>query len=307
MKKSLIFGINGQDGHYLGRLLLEKGHEVLGAGRGQPCGIGGYIACDISDQGAVSSVIAKALPDEIYNLAGISSPIANEKEPKLAYAVNVKGVENIISAISSHCPSARLFQASTGYIFSPGPDRKTERSALGPSGAYGKQKLEAHLLVADARKGGMFAANGILFNHESPLRSADFVTRKVTQAAAAFKQGRRTSQLPMGGLDSVRDWGFAGDYVEAMRLMLQSGAPKDYVISTGIGHSVADLCGIAFGHVGLDYGKYVSVESGIVPQTTPSVLVGDPSLIRKDLNWSAKMPFEELVRMMVDHDLSQGA
>jgi GDPmannose 4,6-dehydratase len=202
------------------------------------------------------------------------------------------------------CPKARLFQASSGYIFSQGAGNKTESSPFGPSGVYGKHKLEAHLMVSAARDDGLFAASGILFNHESPMRGAEFVTRKVAIAAAEFKLGLRSVPLKLGNLDSVRDWGFAGDYVQGMRLMLQADAPKDYVISTGVGHTVADLCREAFGYVGLDYKDHVEIESAASGNHGPSILVGDPSLIKKDLNWSAKMQFSELVQMMVEHDLS---
>jgi GDPmannose 4,6-dehydratase len=307
MGKSLIFGINGQDGHYLGPLLESKGQVVFGAGRRRNSAHTNHFECDISDKASVGAVLARVRPDEIYNLAGISSPVENEAHPGLAYNVNVKGVGNIISAMGEHCPDARLLQASSGYIFSPGAERKSEQSKFGPTGAYGKHKLEAHMLVCDARKRGLFAANGILFNHESPMRSPEFVTRKVTQAAAEFKQGRRTSALPMGDLEAVRDWGFAGDYVEAMQLMLAAPLPKDYVIATGKGHSVAQLCEEAFSRVGLDYKHHIFQDKALVRKDGPDTLVGDPSLIRKDLNWFAKMPFREMVRMMVDHDLSQGA
>ncbi|MFA6214466.1 MAG: GDP-mannose 4,6-dehydratase [Candidatus Micrarchaeia archaeon] len=309
MKKSLIFGVSGQDGYYLGRLLLAKGHDVVGASRAPACPACdfAYAQCDVSKKDEVARLVSKTLPGEIYNLAGASSPSAIEKDPGRSYEINVKGAANIISAAEAICPSPRVFQASSGYIFSEGPGLKSESSRFGPTSVYGRQKLEAHSMVADARKSGLFAANGILFNHESPLRGTEFVTRKVTKAAAEFKLKLRSSPLRLGSLDSVRDWGFAGDYVDAMRLMLGAGKPKDYVISTGIGHTVSDLCKAAFDRVGLDYEKHVSADSSPVPQTGPSVLIGDPSLIRKDLKWSAKTSFEELVKMMVDYDLSAGA
>ncbi len=309
MAKSLIMGSSGQDGHYLAKLLLGKGREVFGAGRAEKGNGSGieYSACDITDKGQVRALVESLAPDEIYNLAGISSPQMNEASPALAFAVNATGVENLLSAISECSPESRLFQASTGYIFKSGPGIKRENSPLGPDSEYGKSKLAAHAAVASAREGGLFCANGILFNHESPLRGTGFVTRKITKAAADFKKGIRREPLALGSMGAVRDWGFAGDYVEAMWLMMQAGKPKDYIIATGAGHTVEDICRIAFGHVGLDYRNHISQDRSLLRKTGPSALVGDPSLIRNDLNWSAKTSFEELVKMMVDFDLSEGA
>jgi GDPmannose 4,6-dehydratase len=307
MVKSLIMGVNGQDGHYLSKLLLGKGHKIIGAGRAKKSHGFEYAVCDITHKGQVRHLVEAVAPDEIYNLAGVSSPAICENNPGLAFSVNVNGVENLLSAISECCPKSRLFQASTGYIFKSSQAIKNEGSQIGPDGAYGKNKLLAHQKVAEARATGLFAVNGVLFNHESPLRGTEFVTRKITKAAAELRRGLRSEPLRLGNMDAIRDWGFAGDYAEAMRLMLQASEPKDYIIATGEGHTVTDICKVAFGHLGMDYHDHITIDQSLVRKTGPNVLVGDPSLIRNDLNWSAKTSFKELVEMMVDFDLGEGA
>ena len=304
-KTALIFGANGQDGSYLSEFLASKGYVVVGAGLKSASPGFEYQICDVADGKRVDSLVSEVQPDETYNLAGMAVPRLCEEQPALAHSVNVQGTKNVISAIESHARHCRLFNASTAYIFSPGMGRKNEGSEFGPTGVYGKTKLLAHIAAAEARKRGIFSANGILFNHESPLRPPEYVTRKVTLAAAEFKKGLRTEPLGLGSLSAVRDWGFAGDYVKAMWLMLQAQEPKDYVIATGVGHSVAEWCEAAFGYVGLDYTKHVAFNDD-AEKAGGDVLVGDPSLIKRDLNWSADTPFEKLVGMMVEADLHQG-
>jgi len=308
-KKALIFGVGGQDGHYLSKLLLGKGCEVAGCGvRPAKAPDGGleYHVCDITDAAQVESLVSKVAPDEAYNLAGISSPSLNERDLALSYAVNAQGAKNVIAALQKHAPSCRFFQSSTAYIFAPSSSPHGEKDLLGPTGAYGKSKLEAHLATTNARKSGLYAANGILFNHESPLRPVGFVTRKITAAAAEFRLGKRIAPLELGNVNAVRDWGFAGDYVKAMWLMLQQNEPKDYVIATGAGHTVLDFCNVAFSHVGLDYKAHTTIQQSLMRKNEVDVLVGDPSSIRRDLKWSANTTFAELVAMMVDADLKEG-
>ena len=306
VKKAIIFGAGGQDGHYLNRLLGQKGYRVLGTGAGGQAGesAGEYQKCDITSREQVEKVVSGFLPDEAYNLAAVSSPKIAEEAPALAHAVNVDGVENLIGAIERHCPKCRIFHASSGYIFAPSADAKNEKSPFGASGEYAKTKLQAHFLVAQARKRGMFAANGILFNHESPLRGEEFVTRKVTHAAAQFKLGMRKERLLMGDLDSVRDWGFAGDYVEAMWMMLQAKKPADYVIATGEAHSVREFCEVAFSRLGMDYGKFVGTYPALLRPKGINRLVGDITLIKKELGWMPKTSFAQLVEMMVGADIA---
>ncbi len=302
-KCALITGVGGQDGHYLSQLLLSKNYRVVGMGI-QKANLGlEYIECNISEKEKVTAAIRDLHPDEIYNLAGISSIRIAESNPQLATAVNSKGVSNIIEAIRTHAPHCRLFQASSAYIFAPSMEKKTEDSPVGPQTTYGKTKLQAQLAVKKAREDGIFACSGILFNHESALRTEDFVTRKVSKAAAQFALGKRSAPLMLGDMDAVRDWGFAGDYVEAMWMMLQAKAPKDYIIATGIAHSVRELCRKAFECVELDYAKYTAADPQLAARKEGNLHVGDPSLIKKELNWRAKTSFEELVEMMVKEDL----
>jgi len=304
-KCALITGIHGQDGHFLGGMLRSKGYRVAGISPNHADGESGTSVCDITDRQAVREVIRGVNPDEIYNLAGISSISNAENDMARAFAVNADGVKNLLEAAGEFAPRCRFFQASSAYVFASSTERKNEQSPFGPTTTYGKTKLAAHMAVAEARKRGMFACCGILFNHESPLRTQDFVTQKIATAAAEFARKKRTAPLVLGNLDAVRDWGYAGDYVEAMFLMLKNATPKDYVIATGKAHTVRDVCKMAFGHVGLDYEGYVRTDPALVRKDEKNLHVGDPALIRKDLNWAAKTTIESLVAMMVDENLKK--
>ncbi len=304
-KTALIFGATGQDGFYLSELLQSKGYEVRGTCLKKPDAVLAFAcrACDVADASQVAALVSEIMPDEAYNLAGLSSPRLNETNPTLSYAVNAVGAKNILSALEKHAPACKFFQASTGYIFLPGKEPKNECSPFGPTGVYGKTKLEAHLAAVAAREGGLFAANGILFNHESPRRPPEFVVRKITRAAAEFKLGKRVKPLELGNTGAVRDWGYAGDYVKAMWLMLQAKKPKDYVIATGKGRSVQELCKEAFSAVGLDYSTHIATDQGLLRKNEIDVLVGDPTAIKTDLKWSADTTFGKLIGMMVEADL----
>ena len=301
----MITGVNGQDGQYLSRLLPRKGYRVIGTGLAAKSGaICEYVQCDVSSERQVLSLIREKKPDEIYNLAVFLSGEWNEVDQKRAVEVNVNGPLNLISAMEQERPSARLFQASTGYIFKPSPKPLDEKSAIGPANDHARTKWEAHKSVISARKRGLFAVNGILFNHESPLRPRNFLVHKVTDFAARAKRSMQQGNLRLGNILTVRDWGFAGDYVEAMHLMLCSKKPGDYVIATGTGHTAEDACRAAFSEVGLNYMDYLEIDKKLFREKEVDFMVGNPALIKKELGWRAKTSFEELVGMMVKADLS---
>ncbi|MFA5930199.1 MAG: GDP-mannose 4,6-dehydratase [Candidatus Micrarchaeia archaeon] len=303
-KKALIYGILGQDGFYLSKLLSEKGYAVAGVARKEcspPHSGKTYVADLAGKPDEFLFPINDFLPDEIYNLAGISSVHEAEADPLLCGKVNAEAVQHLLSRMAASCPRARFFQASSGYIYS-GSGTVDEKSAPNPSSAYGKSKLAAQRHVEQARAQGAFACYAILFNHESPMRSPKFVTRKITMGASRIKLGL-SKKLALGSLDARRDWGFAGDYVEAMWLMLQQKQPEDYVIATGESHSVRELCEAAFSHVGLDYKKFVETDQSLVRQNEPE-LRADARCAQKKLGWRPKTGFSELVSMMVDADLN---
>lgn len=301
-RQALISGINGQDGYYLGRLLLEKGYDVAGFGleaKPKHEQMTRYEVCNIADEKAVDELLRKTKPDEIYNLAVFLSGEWKEKNLEKARQVNVDGVRHLLASMKAHAPRARLFQASTAYMFKPGPRPKNEDSEMMPANFHAQTKWEAHRMVAQAREEGLLACSGILFNHESPRRPPEFLMPKVCQAAAEFKFGRRTEKLELGDLTPVRDWAYAGDVVEAMWLMLQAGAPKDYVIATGKGHTVREVCEIAFSHVGLDWRGYIISQPGKM-NNGADVSIGDASKLRRELGWKPKTTFKQLVHIMVD-------
>ena len=303
-KRALIYGIIGQDGQYLSRLLLEKGYSVAGTSRneGSLPGVEKIYSADLAGETEhFLFPLNDFSPDEVYNLAGISSPRVADANPVAALKVNSQAPIAMLGAIAKLGNKARFFQASSAYMFS-GQQRVNEASQPSPAGEYGRSKLQAHLAVAECRKKGAFACSGILFNHESPLRSPDFVTRKISLAAAEFALGKRQGLLSLGSLDARRDWGFAGDYVEAMWLMLQQEKPGDYVIATGEQHSVRDFCKEAFSHAGLDYEKCIVSDPGLMrrPETGVSA---DIHRAREALGWKPKTSFKQLVHMMVDEDI----
>jgi len=312
----VITGVTGQDGSYLAELLLEKGYEVIGVVRrtshdsyeriGHLLDRVHIVAADLLDQHSLTTVIRDAKPDEVYNLAAQSFVPTSWNQPVLTGEFTALGVTRLLEAIRLAHPDARFYQASSSEMFGKAvetPQRET--TPFYPRSPYGVAKVYGHWITVNYRESyGMFAVSGILFNHESPRRGLEFVTRKVSDAVARIKLGKAT-ELRLGNLDSSRDWGFAGDYVEAMWRMLQQRAPEDFVVGTGKMHSVRDLCAAAFGHVGLDWKKYVRVDPKFVRPAEVDTLLADASRARKQLGWAPRVTFEELVEMMVDADLER--
>jgi GDPmannose 4,6-dehydratase len=315
-KTALITGIGGQDGSYLAEYLIQLGYRVLGVGRGS--GIPVRIAhlgdrvelmdLDLLNEGQISEAIATNRPDEIYNLAGHSFVPSSWGRSDLAVAVTGLSASRILGAIGDTDPTIRFYQASSSEIFGNALETpQTESTPLNPRNPYGTAKAIAHRSAVNARVDtGLFAVSGILYNHESPRRGLEFVSRKITDGAARIALGLADS-LPMGSLDAQRDWGFAGDYVRAMWLMLQQATPSDYVIGSGRLHTVRDLCRIAFGRVGLDFERHVTVDPTLVRPAEKVQLVGDASKARRELGWTPSVSFEQLVEMMVDADLARHA
>ena len=316
MPRALITGITGQDGSYLAELLLDKGYEVAGVVRRTShhsyeriehlIGRMEIVAADLLDQHSLTQVIKETQPDEVYNLAAQSYVPTSWTQPVLTGEFTALGVTRILEAIRLAHPAARFYQASSSEMF--GRVRETpqsETTSFYPRSPYGVAKVYGHWITVNYRESyGIYAVSGILFNHESPRRGIEFVTRKVTDAAARIKLGLAT-ELRLGNLEARRDWGYAGDYVDAMWRMLQQPEPKDYVIGTGVTHSVRDLVQAAFGHVGLDYEKYVTVDPRFIRPAEVDLLLADPSRARAELGWAPKVGFEELIAMMVDADLAR--
>lgn len=314
--RALITGISGQDGSYLTDLLLDKGYEVHGILRRPPDaesdrsrGTGNVVTLhhgDSLDRDFLVHVLELAQPREIYNLAARSSAAASWNEPTVVGDVTGMAVARLLEAVRSLDATPRLFQASSSEIYGkPSVSPQTEDTAVCPTNPYGAAKAYSHFMTAAYRTHHeLFCCNGILFNHESPRRRREFVSRKVTRAAAKIKLGLG-SELRLGSLDARRDWGYAGDYVEAMWLMLQQEEPGDYVVSTGVTHAVSDLVEIAFDHVGLNPWRYVRLDEQFVRPAEAAPLVGDSTKAREILGWQPRMPFEDLVRSMVSADLEQ--
>jgi GDPmannose 4,6-dehydratase len=315
-KTALITGITGQDGSYLAELLLEKGYRVVGMTRRSSTAGGeriehltGQIELvqgDLLDEASLVSALRGASPHEVYNLAAQSFVPTSWNQPVLTGEFTGLGVTRMLEAIRQVDPSIRFYQASSSEMF--GKVREVPQNELTPfhpRSPYGVAKAYGHFLTVNYRESyGLFAVCGILFNHESPRRSLEFVTRKVTDGAARISLGL-AEMLPMGNLDAHRDWGFAGDYVQAMWLMLQRDEPGDYVIASGKAHSVRDLCRVAFGRVGLDYEKFVSEDPALMRPAEVDHLLGDASKARAELGWSPTVGFDELVEMMVDADVAR--
>jgi len=318
MKRALITGITGQDGAYLARLLLDKGYRVYGLvpRRSHPVYDGlDYLGVrprvelldgDVTDQASLIRAMEAAQPDEVYNLAAQSYVGTSWRQPALTAQTTGMGALNLLEAMRLICPEARYYQASTsemyGLIREP---VQNELTPFHPRSPYGVSKLFAHWITVNYRESyGLFACCGIAFNHESPLRGREFVTRKVSDAAARIKLGR-ARELRLGRLDPRRDWGYAGDYVEGMWRMLQRDEPRDYVLATGVTHSVRDLCEVAFTHVGLDFRDHVVDDPALHRPAEVDELTGDPRKAREELGWQARTGFAELVRMMVDADLER--
>ncbi|MEP7227935.1 MAG: GDP-mannose 4,6-dehydratase [Gemmatimonadales bacterium] len=316
MPKALITGVTGQDGSYLAELLLSKGYEVVGVVR--RTSHHSYeriehlldrievVAADLLDQHSLTVVLQDTQPDEVYNLAAQSYVPTSWTQPVLTGEFTALGVTRILEAVRLVHPAARFYQASSSEMFgrvTETPQRET--TSFYPRSPYGVAKVYGHWITVNYRESyNLYAVSGILFNHESPRRGIEFVTRKVTDAVARIKLGR-ARELRLGNLDARRDWGFAGDYVDAMWRMLQQPTPQDYVIGTGQAHSVRELVEAAFGHVGLTWQDYVITDPKFMRPAEVDVLLADPSKARKELAWTPKVGFRELVAMMVDADLER--
>jgi len=317
-KRAIITGITGQDGSYLAELLLSKGYEVVGSVRRSSAPNVWRIQhlldritikpADLLDQLSLIRLVDEVRPHEFYNLAAMSFVPASWDQPMLTGEFNAQGVTRVLEAIRQVDPSIRLYQASSSEMF--GKVRETPQTELTPfypRSPYGVSKVFAHYITVNYRESyNMFAVSGMLFNHESPRRGLEFVTRKVTDGVARIKLGLQET-LSLGNLDAHRDWGFAGDYVRAMWLMVQQERPDDYVIATGISHSVRDLVEVAFARVGLDWHKYVKVDPHLIRPAEVEHLIGDSTKARLQLGWQPSVDFAGLVHMMVDADLERVA
>jgi GDPmannose 4,6-dehydratase len=317
MKRALITGITGQDGSYLAELLLAKGYEVHGAVRRSSTETFDRIAhlrgritlhqADLLDQLSIIDVLSVVRPQEVYNLAAMSFVPTSWQQPVLTAEFTALGVTRVLEAIRLLDPRGiRFYQASSSEMF--GKVRQTpqtETTPFYPRSPYGVAKAYGHFITVNYRESyDIFACSGILFNHESPRRGLEFVSRKVTDGVARIKLGL-ANELRLGNLDAKRDWGFAGDYVEAMWLMLQQERPDDYVIATGETHSVQELVAIAFGHVGLDWQRYVVQDPSLIRPAEVDLLIGDASKAKTELGWKPSVSFPQLIGMMVDADLKR--
>lgn len=305
---AMVTGIAGQDGSYMAQWLLGKGYEVVGVGQsiGSVAPRPGLraIACDVTDGQRMAQLVDAYRPSEIYNCAAMSSGAGMYDDPARIGMINGLAVTHLLEAIRRVDPRIRLCQASSSEMFGqPLSSPQSEATEFRPRSPYGAAKVYAHTMLRIYRERyGMHLCSAILFNHESPLRRLEFVTRKVTHAAAAIKLGR-SSQLQLGDLDACRDWGYAGDVVRAMWLMLQNTTPNDYVVATGQVHSVRELCEIAFSHLGLDYREFVRESAEHARGSEQVQLVGDPSRARADLGWEPQVAFADMIRSMVDSDM----
>jgi len=314
--KALITGITGQDGSYLAEFLLNKGYEVCGMVRRDSTSTFERVShlkdrielhqADLLDELSLMELMERVQPDEIYNLAAMSFVPTSWSQPILTGEFTAIGVVRVLEAMRRVCPAAKFYQASSSEMFGKVLEMpQTELTPFYPRSPYGVSKVFGHYITVNFRESyDLFAVSGILFNHESPRRGKEFVTRKVTDGVARIKLGLN-DKLRMGNLDAKRDWGFAGDYVEAMWLMLQQDSPDDFVIATGIAHSVRDLLKVAFEHVGLDYNDHVVIDPEFIRPAEVEHLLGDCSKARKVLKWEPKVSFEEMTRMMVDADLKR--
>src|SRR5499427_2704075 len=315
-KRAIITGITGQDGSYLAELLLSKGYDVVGVVRRASAPnlwriqhIVDRIRLrpgDLLDQLSLIRLVEEEKPDEFYNLAAMSFVPASWDQPMLTGEFNAQGVTRVLEAIRQVNPKVRLYQASSSEMFGKVREvPQTELTPFYPRSPYGVSKVFAHYITVNYRESyDLFAVSGMLFNHESPRRGLEFVTRKVTDGVARIKLGIADS-LSLGNLDAHRDWGFAGDYVRAMWLMLQQDRPFDYVIATGVSHSVRQLVEIAFARVGLDWKKYVHVDPALLRPAEVEHLLGDASKAKAELGWTPSVNFTQLVEMMVDADLAR--
>ena len=320
MPTALVTGVTGQDGAYLSQLLLAKGYNVIGLMRRSASSdvigerlrwlgiLDGVRMVDgnLTDLSSLIRIIQDHKPDEVYNLAAQSFVAASWQQPLLTGTVTALGAGNILEAVRIARPEARFYQASSSEMFGLIQEpMQSERTPFYPRSPYGVAKLYAHWMTVNYRESfGLHASSGILFNHESPLRGIEFVTRKVTDGVARIKLGL-AADLPLGNLDAKRDWGHARDYVRAMHLMMQQDAADDYVIATGVTTSIRDLCRIAFAHVGLAYEDHVRTDPRFMRPAEVDVLLGDASKARQRLGWAPLVSLDEMVAEMVDADLAR--
>ncbi len=316
MKTALVTGITGQDGSYLAEFLLEKGYRVVGMVRRSSVdrferlehiqGRLELIQGDLTDQTSLDTAMRDLKPDEIYNLAAQSFVPTSWNQPGLTGEVTGLGVTRILEAMRKYNPEARFYQASSSEMFGKvveTPQRET--TPFYPRSPYGVAKVYGHWITVNYRESyDLFCCSGILFNHESPRRGFEFVSRKVSDSVARIRAGKQ-DKLRMGNLDARRDWGFAGDYVEAMWLMLQQDAPNDYVVATGVSHTVRDLLDAAFAAAGLEWEKYVEIDPNLIRPAEVDTLVGDPSRAQREMGWQPRVSFEQLMEMMVRSDLAR--
>jgi GDPmannose 4,6-dehydratase len=319
-RSALITGITGQDGSYLAKLLLERGYDVHGLfarrtadtlWRLRYLGIDRQVRLidgDLTDVASLVRAMDTSRPDEVYNLAAQSFVATSWHQPLLTAQVTGLAVTSVLEAIRIVHPKARFYQASSSEMFGKTQAAiQDENTLFHPRSPYGVSKLYGHWITVNYRESfGIHASSGILFNHESPLRGLEFVTRKVTDGVARIKLGKQT-EIKLGNIDAQRDWGFAGDYVVAMHLMLQQETPDDYVVATGRTTSVRDMCRIAFAHVGLDYERSVVIDPNLYRPAEVDSLRGNPAKARAKLGWEAKTDLETLIKMMVDADIERVA
>ena len=322
MKKALITGVTGQDGSYLSELLLQKGYEVHGLIRRassfntqrlddiyrdpHESGVRFFLHYgDLSDSGSLVNLIRGLEPAEIYHLGAQSHVKVSFEIPEYTSDATGMGTVRMLEAIRASGVETRFYQAGSSEMFGSAEPPQNESTPFHPRSPYGVAKVFAHWMTINYREAhGLYACNGILFNHESPRRGETFVTRKITRAVARIKAGIQ-EKLYLGNLDSKRDWGYAAEYVEAMWMMLQQDEPEDFVIATGEAHSVREFAELAFSQAGLDYEKYVEVDPKYFREAEVDYLLGDPSKAKKVLGWEPKVKFEELAKMMVDADIRQ--
>ena len=318
MKNALIFGLTGQDGSYLCDFLLKKGYNVFGTFRrtSHKCferleelkifDEVNEIKADLADFGSIQSAIKKSEPDEIYNLAAQSFVGASFQQPLLTSDISGLGVLRVLEAIRENVPDAKFYQASSSEMYGNYPGKKNELSPFRPRSPYGAAKVFGHHMAVHYREAyDIFACCGILFNHESPLRGLEFVTRKITSTIAEIKN-KKHGKLRLGNINAKRDWGFAGDYVEAMWLMLQQKNPDDYVVATGESHSVKEFLTLATEYADMgDWHDFVDIDESLMRPTDIEELIGDSTKAREKLGWTPKNSFQDLVKIMVDHDLGK--
>ena len=313
-RRALVTGITGQDGSYLAEFLLQKGYEVYGLIRRSSTvnfeRIRHFqddvqlLSGDLLDQNSLMFALQQARPHEVYNLGAQSFVPASWEQPLLTGEITALGVTRLLEAIRSTDPKIRFYQASTSELFGKVQESpQSETTPFYPRSPYGVSKVYGHWITINYRESyDMYACNGILFNHESPRRGLEFVTRKITNGVARIKAGR-DSHLALGNLDARRDWGFAGDFVRAMWLMLQQDTPDDFVIATGVDRTIREFCEVAFGCVDLDWEQHVKVDERFLRPAEVEVLRGDPSKAKRVLGWAPEVTFEEMVRLMVERDM----